>query len=76
MFAINGNQGPQGEPGPAGADGDGIRIAGWTTNVDSLDDGQMGDIFIDINTGEGYVWTGSSWFNFGPFRGPQGDPRT
>ena len=45
--------------------------------ADSLDMnymGQNGDIFIDLTTGEGYVWNGLGWFNFGPLRGPQGEP--
>jgi hypothetical protein len=65
--------GPQGEPGE---DGKSIRIAGFTTNADSLSNdymGEEGDIYVEVKSGLGYVWTGSSWFLFGPFRGPQGE---
>lgn len=83
MYALNGTRGEKGEPGEPGPpgergeDGKSIRIQGFTPSFDSLPNnygGDEGDIFVDVISGQGYVWQGDKWFVFGPFRGPKGDP--
>jgi hypothetical protein len=67
-----GLEGPIGATGPAG---EGLRILGSENSVGDLDPiygGDVGDGFIIIDTGELYIWDGSSWINSGKIVGPEG----
>ncbi len=54
----------------------GIRIIGTLPNQGSLPaaDNRIGDIYLIA--GDGWTWTGASWINVGPIRGPQGPAGT
>ncbi|NND32954.1 MAG: collagen-like protein [Saprospiraceae bacterium] len=81
---ISGLKGPQGEPGPAGPDGPmgvpgkdgtGVKIIGSIATVDDLDQdhpGDIGDMVIVEDTGNGFVWNGDDWTDVGQIQGPQG----
>jgi hypothetical protein len=71
-----GPQGPTGATGPAGADGQdgaGVTIVGSVVNAAALNQsytGDIGDMFIAQDNGNGYVWDGDSWVNVGQIQGP------
>ncbi len=81
-----GPTGPAGAQGEAGADGTSIKILGTVANCAGLPNAGAnvnGDLYIlDADdgacsygaglAGDGYVWDGTTWFNIGPLRGPQG----
>jgi len=70
-----GPAGPTGPQGPAGNDGTGVTIVGSVPSSSNLDpsyDGNIGDMFIAQDTGNGYVWDGSNWTDVGRIQGPQG----
>jgi hypothetical protein len=73
-----GPQGPQGPAGPQGekgADGTGVNILGSVENEQQLpvgEDNSVGDMYILVSTGQGFVWDGNTWINVGQIRGPQG----
>ena len=73
-----GPQGPQGPAGPQGekgADGTGVKILGSIENEQQLPMGEgnsVGDMYILVSTGHGFVWDGNAWINVGQIRGPQG----
>lgn len=70
-----GQQGIQGEQGDAGKDGTGVNIIGSVNGEGELDlnyAGDAGDMFIDQNTGAGYVWDGGKWNAVGQIQGPSG----
>ena len=70
-----GDTGDTGPAGPAGADGTSVVLKGAVATVADLDlivDPQQGDLYVVTATGDGYVWSGTSWENAGPIRGPQG----
>ena len=70
-----GIQGPQGPKGEPGTDGTGVNVVGTVNNASELDinyGGNIGDMFITIDNGTGYVWNGSSWIFVGHIQGPQG----
>src|SRR6056297_2776999 len=70
-----GSTGPQGPAGEDGQDGTGVSIVGSVANSGQLDNnyqGNDGDMFIAQDTGNGWVWDGSSWVNVGQIQGPQG----
>ena len=69
-----GNTGPQGPQGPAGADGTSVKLKGSVAQVSNLPTAGnvAGDLWVVTATGDGYVWSGSSWSNVGPIRGPVG----
>ena len=71
-----GPPGPQGETGPQGPAGTGVRIIGSVPTAEDLPllfDGDIGDMYITQNNGNGHVWNGNSWDNVGQIRGPQGE---
>jgi len=80
-----GPQGPQGIQGPAGpigltgatgAAGTSVQLKGAVATVEQLDliaGPTTGDLYVVTETGDGYVWDGSSWDNAGAIRGPQGE---
>jgi hypothetical protein len=64
--------GPQGIPGQAGA---GVTIIGSVANASALNPsygGNIGDMYIAQNTGNGHVWDGTQWNNVGQIQGPAG----
>lgn len=76
-----GVQGPQGATGPAGS---GVTIRGTATSWPPDSNPDIGDMWIlaspvpvgapeNSSAGDGAVWTGMSWENVGPIRGPQGE---
>jgi len=70
-----GPQGVQGLTGQNGSDGTGVSILGSVANSAALPaayTGNVGDMFITQNTGNGWVWNGSSWDNVGQIQGPAG----
>lgn len=68
-----GPQGIQGDRGLTGATGAGLVIKGSVLSADVLPaTGQVvGDAWL-IDTGDLYIWTGATWWNAGPLRGPAG----
>ena len=82
-----GAQGIQGPTGPTGAvgltgpqgiagqDGAGVTIIGSVANVAALSPsytGNVGDMFITQDNGNGHVWDGTQWNNVGQIQGPAG----
>jgi hypothetical protein len=79
-----GSQGPQGQPGvqgpagpqgTAGKDGTGVKIVGSVATAANLNagyNGEVGDMYIAANTGEGHVWDGQKWVKVGQIQGPAG----
>ena len=67
-----GPQGPQGEPGN---DGTGVTIVGTLPSPNDLPNpysGDVGDMYIIQESGEGYVWDGTLWNPVGQIQGPVG----
>lgn len=80
-LVTEGQQGPPGPPGPAGADGPagaaGLRVVGSAANEAELPlSAATGDVWVTLDTGHGYAWTGSMWVDIGPIAipGPAGVP--
>jgi len=70
-----GQQGIQGIPGENGEDGSGVTIVGSVPNSNSLPPnytGDIGDMFITDDSGQGYVWDGDNWIQIGQIQGPEG----
>lgn len=65
-------QGQVGPPGPPGPSGAGIIVLGVVANPSLLpiSGGNVGDAYIDLSTGDLYVWDGASWQNAGPSGAP------
>lgn len=63
--------GPTGATGPAGTS---VVLKGSVAQVANLPTtgNTAGDLYVVTATGDGYVWSGSSWSNVGPIRGPAG----
>lgn len=60
-----------------GADGTSVMIKGSKPTVGDLPGGAtVGDIWVVIADGDGYMWTGSVWQNIGPIQGPVGPAGT
>lgn len=71
-----GVQGPKGDPGEKGDPGTSVTLKGSVATVADLDDivsPTMGDLYVVVADGDGYVFNGSAWDNVGPIRGPKGD---
>jgi hypothetical protein len=67
-------KGPFPEVGPQGP---GWQIVGTVPTFNELEnpyDGEIGDVFIDLNTGHGWLWNGTEWSDIGllQFRGVPG----
>ncbi|MGK0314834.1 MAG: hypothetical protein ACI86M_001054 [Saprospiraceae bacterium] len=77
-MGTQGEQGVQGEQGFQGAngeDGAGVSIVGSVPSENDLPSnyqGDIGDMYIIENTGEGFVWDGNMWNGVGQIQGPQG----
>ena len=73
-----GSQGPQGNPGTDGAQGPagtGVSIIGTLDNpgdLPSMYNGNIGDMYIVLSNGHGYVWNGTTWSDSGQIQGPPG----
>jgi len=65
----------KGEPGQDGQDGTSVSLKGSVQSISNLPSGATeGDLYVVLDDGNGYIWSGSSWNNVGPIRGPQGTP--
>ncbi len=63
----------KGIDGTDGADGTSVVILGSVATTGNLPGGaSVGDLYIVIADGDGYVWNGSGWDNTGPIQGPDG----
>ena len=74
-MGYTGSQGDTGYTGSQGTPGTGLNITGVAATVNELPDpyqGNIGDGYLTIDTGDLHIWLGSSWLNAGPIRGPQG----
>ena len=73
---LDGSTGPTGATGPRGSDGNSITLKGsfpdFATLNSTITSPAQGDFYITTDTGDGYVWNGSSWDNVGAIRGPEG----
>lgn len=74
-----GPAGPKGDPGPKGErgeDGKSVAISGSVESVGSLPGGlgpgDTGTGWVTQDDGHLHVWSGSSWTDVGPVRGPAG----
>lgn len=68
---------PQGNPGPAGAqgnNGNSVQVRGSVATASALPTSGMviGDIWIAQDSGNGFEWNGASWVNVGQMRGVPG----
>ena len=77
-WVSNGNiKGPKGDTGASGPKGDtgtnGTSVTSGTTLPAS---GATGDTFINTNTGETFVYNGTTWVPNGNIKGPKGDTGT
>jgi hypothetical protein len=75
---IQGNTGPQGiqgNVGGTGAAGTSVVLKGSVATFGDLPStgNVMGDLYVVLADGNGYVWSGSTWNNVGAIRGPQGE---
>jgi hypothetical protein len=71
LQGIPGEEGPQ---GPAGNDGTGVALKGVVATSDDLPTAGnvIGDAFIAADTSHMFIWTGATWTDAGPVRGPAG----
>ena len=70
-----GQEGPQGPQGDPGQDGTGVSIVGTLPSPNDLPNpynGDIGDMYIIQESGEGYVWDGTLWNSVGQIQGPAG----
>jgi len=64
----------KGADGLDGADGTSVVLKGSVDTTGDLPTGaDVGDLYIVLADGNGYVWNGSSWTNAGPIQGPAGE---
>ena len=71
----NGVDGADGVNGTDGVDGAGVEVVGSVVDSSALDpqySGDIGDMFIAQDTGNGHVWDGVEWDDVGTIRGPVG----
>ena len=60
--------------GDKGDQGEGVNIEGSVPDSGALPTtgNDVGDIWIDESTGDGWSWNGTEWVNIGPIQGPPG----
>lgn len=79
---VEGPAGPQGPPGPEGAvgpagpqgvPGQGLNFLGTVdTAADLPASGNTNDMYVAADTGQGYIWDGTTWVPAGTMQGPPG----
>jgi len=58
-----------------GEQGNSVQVVGAVDTANDLPtnyNGSVGDMLLDLSTGDGYIWTGSEWANVGRVQGPEG----
>lgn len=67
-------RGVAGPPGPVGPAGPSLNMKGSVASSADLPTtgNNVNDAYITTDTGDLWVWTGSTWQNVGPITGPQG----
>ena len=71
----DGVDGVDGVDGQDGVDGTSVVLKGSVATVPDLDlilNPQVGDLYVVLADGNGYVWDGSNWNNVGQIQGPAG----
>jgi hypothetical protein len=65
---VPGVTGPKGDPGPP------LQVKGTVPSSSSLPtiSNANGDLWIAVDTGHGWAWSGAGWIDVGPVRGPSG----
>lgn len=70
---IQGVQGPTGPQGVEGPSGTSVVLKGAVQSIGDLPAGAtIGDLWVVLDDGNGYVWDGVAWDNAGPIQGPEG----
>lgn len=70
---IQGEQGPQGPQGVEGPSGTSVVLKGAVQSLGDLPgNATIGDLWVVLDDGNGYVWDGAQWDNAGPIQGPEG----
>jgi len=71
---FQGVQGPQGTQGPQGLNGTSVVLKGAVQSVANLPStgNTVGDLYVVLDNGDGYVWDGTQWDDAGQIQGPQG----
>ena len=69
---------PQGVKGDPGKDGTSVFLKGAVASFSLLPttNRTVGDLWVTSDTGDGYVWGGTSWTNTGKMQGPAGAQAT
>ena len=69
---------PQGVKGDPGKDGTSVVLKGAVASFSLLPttNRTVGDLWVTSDTGDGYVWGGTSWTNTGKIQGPAGAQAT
>jgi len=70
-----GPAGPAGPQGPKGQDGTSVSLKGSVPTIADLAliaSPEAGDLYIVLESGFGYTWSGTSWDNVGKIQGPAG----
>ncbi len=70
---IQGTQGPTGPQGVEGPPGTSVVLKGAVQSIGNLPgSATIGDLWVVLDDGNGYVWDGVAWDNAGPIQGPEG----
>ena len=74
LTVASGARGVTGYTGSTGAAGTSVSLKGSVAEVSDLPatGNTLGDLYIVLASGDGYVWDSANWDNVGPIRGPQG----
>lgn len=74
-FPLPGPQGPRGYQGLTGADGTrGNTITSATTDPTTTDGFMQGDVWVNVNSGDWFVFLSITWRKVQNIKGPQGIP--
>ena len=73
-IGVDGVAGAAGATGAAGVNGTSVSLKGSVATFGALPAAlnAAGDLYVVLSDGNGYVWSGSTWTNVGPIRGPAG----